>query len=236
MNSSIAEEIQAILFDLDGTLLDINLDVFIPQYLKTLSAKVAHLIRPSKFISKLMIASQAIDKNDGSKTNDALFAEIFFPSIGFPREEMEPYFDKYYSVDFPNLRQYAQEKPDAREVMEYIFSKGYDVVIATTPLLPETAITQRLEWAGVGDFSYKLITTLDNSNYNKSDLRYYHQILEKIGHPAEACLMVGDEDKDMAASRLGMKTFLINSPQTNLDPTTPKPNYQGTLKDLIPIL
>ena len=229
---SLDSEIKAILFDLDGTLLDLNMDLFIPQYLKLLAANVAHLIKPSKFISKLLKASKAVDKNDGIKTNETVFAEAFFPLIGYSREEIEPYINKFYEKDFPKLRRCARRKPEARKVIQIAFDKGYDVVIATTPLLPETAVKQRLEWAGIASFPYRLITSYENSRANKPNLLYYKQILETIGYPAEACLMVGDENKDMVAARLGIKTFLINSPQTELDPTTPEPNYHGTLTDL----
>ena len=236
MNTKLNNEIKAILFDLDGTLIDINLDLFIPQYLKLLASKVSHLIKPSKFISNLMKASKAVDENDGSRTNDAVFAEAFFPLIGYPREEIDPYINEFYEKDFPKLKKYSQRKPEARKVMLKAIDRGYDIVIATTPLLPETAVIQRLEWGDVADFPYNLITSLENTCANKSNILYYKQILEKIGHPAEACLMVGDEDKDMAAARLGIKTFLVKSPQTKIDPSTPEPNYRGNLAYLITLL
>jgi len=231
---SLRNQLKAILFDLDGTLIEVNLKQFIPEYLKLLASNVSHLVRQSKFISKLMIASQEVDKNDGNKTNDEVFAEAFFPLIGYAREEMDPLFDKFYEQDFPKLRQYTSRKPAARKVMESAFKKGYDVVIATTPLLPETAIRQRLDWAGVpiDDFPYKLITSLENTYANKPNLLYYKLIAETIGHNANECLMVGDEEKDMVAARLGMKTFLVQSPNTELGPDTPEPDYQGTLADL----
>ena len=231
---SLRNHIQAILFDLDGTLIDVDLKLFIPEYLNLLASNVSHLVRSSKVISKLMIASQVIDKNDGSKTNEQVFNETFFPSIGYTREEMNPYIDKFYEQDFPKLRQYTRRKPAARKVMETAFEKGYDVVIATTPLLPETAIRQRLDWAGVpiDEFPYKLITSIENTSANKPNLLYYKSISETIGHSAQECLMVGDEDKDMVAARLGMKTFLVQSTNTELGPDAPEPDYQGTLADL----
>jgi hypothetical protein len=48
--------------------------------------------------------------------------------------------------------------------------------------------------------------------------------------------MVGDEDKDMVAARLGMKTFLVQSPNTKIGSDTPEPDYQGTLADLEKII
>ena len=232
MKKSLSGKIKAILFDLDGTLIEVNLKLFIPEYLKLLASKVSPLVRESKFISKLMIASEAVDKNDGSKTNEMIFAETFFPLIGYAREAIDQYIDKFYNYYFPKLRQYTRRKPAARKVMEAAFEKDYDVIIATTPLLPETAIRQRLEWAGIADFPYKLITALENTRANKPNLLYYKLIIETIGHPVKACMMVGDEDKDMVAANLGICTFLIHSSNTKIDPSTPEPNYSGTLDDI----
>ncbi len=236
MNKSIANDFKAILFDLDGTLINVDLKRFVPEYLKLLASTVSHLVRQSKFISKLLIASEAVNKNDGSKTNEEVFETTFFPSIGYTREEINPLFDKFYEDDFSKLRQYTRQKPAARSVMEYVFKKDYVVVIATTPLLPETAMRQRLQWAGVGDFPYRLITTIENSYSNKPNLSYYQSIIDYIDVPAEECLMVGDEAKDMVAANLGIKTYLVKSDNTEMTPDVPEPNYRGTLADLVDLL
>jgi FMN phosphatase YigB (HAD superfamily) len=231
-------KIKAILFDLDGTLLDVDLDKFIPQYLNLLAQSVAHIIPPKKFISKILNVSKAVEENNGKKTNEDVFADLFFPLEGHTREEIKPYFDKFYEQDFSKLRQYTQKKPEARAVVQTAFDKGYDVIIATMPLLPTTAIEQRLEWAGIAHFPYRLITSIENSNATKSltQLLYYDQILDKIGYPAEYCLMVGDEDKDIIAGRLGMKTFLVVGSNKEFSPNIPKPTFKGSLSDLKPLL
>ena len=238
MNNGLEGKIKAILFDLDNTLLDVDLDKFIPQYLKLLAQSVAHIIPPKKFISKLLKASKAIEENNGRSTNEEIYANAFFPLEGHTREEIEPFFDNFYKNDFSKLRQYTRKKLEARSVVQTAFDKGYDVVIATTPMLPATAIEQRLDWADVADFPYRLITTIENSHATKSltHLLYYEQILDKIGYPADACLMVGDDEKDMIAARLGMQTFFIEDKETDFSNHIPEPTYRGALADLKNIL
>ena len=118
--------------------------------------------------------------------------------------------------------------------------KGLCVVIATTPLLPMVATIERLKRAEISDFSYDFITSYENMKYTKSNLLYYKQVLESIGHTAKNCMMVGDEDKDMVAKKLGLTTFLVSNSFTNiftnLSQTTPNPDYSGTLNDLIKML
>jgi len=229
---SLSSNIKAILFDLDGTLIDVDLKSFIPGYLKLLAKSIAHLVPPKKVISKLFQASEAVNDNKGERTNEEIFIQNFFPIKGYTYKDLQPFIDKFYESDFVKLRKHTNRKPEARDVVQAVFNKGYDVVIATTPVLPLTAIKQRLDWAGVGDFSYNLITSIENTRANKPNLLYYKQIFEFLGHSAKNCLMVGDEEKDLIAAKLGCHTFLVMSPNTELTSETPPPTYQGTLRDL----
>ncbi len=224
--------IEAILFDLDGTLIDINLKKFIPGYIKLLSNYVKEYIPRKIFIPRLLEASNRLENNNGEATNEEIFATYFFPIEGYTRDDLEPRFIQFYKEEFHKLKQYANKKPEARPTVKNAFENGYKVVIATTPLLPETAIRQRLDWGDLGDFDYDLITSYDQVSATKPNLLYFKQIAEKIKISPEKCLMVGDEDKDMVAAKLGCKTFLIENENTDLSPETPEPNFRGTLSDL----
>ncbi len=230
------KSIKAILFDLDGTLINVDLKKLIPNYMKLLSEKFKHIIRPSKFISLLLEASNRIDQNDGGVTNEKIFEKVFFPLNGRSRKDVDPLFDEFYEKDFVKLKVHTEVKHEARSVMSKVFEQGYDVVIATTPIIPLTAIKQRLDWAGVGDFNYAFITTIENMHANKPHEKYYAQIFNTLKVKPNNCLMVGDENKDMLAKEYGCLTYLVPSTNTNLEPTTPKPTFRGELKDLVYIL
>ncbi len=227
---------RAILFDLDGTLLDSNMQVFLPAYLQALSARMAHIAPAERFVPHLLAATQAMVANDGRATNAEVFARAFFPFAGRNREDLEPIFEAFYAEDFPRLRSLTRPRKDARSAVEAAFAAGYDVVIATNPLFPATAIRQRLMWAGVADFPYKLITTYENSCYAKPNPDYWAAICRHLGHPAPACLVVGDEHMDMVAAHAGCPTYLVPGPATVLQPDTPEPTYRGTLAELISLI
>jgi len=228
--------IRAVLFDLDGTLLDLDIDVLLEPYIKELAKSVAHLVPPDRFVPCLMQATEVMRANDGRASNAEVFARSFYPAVGHTREELEPVFEQFYATEFPKLRSYARRKPQARDAVQTAFAHGFDVVIATNPLFPSVAIQQRLDWAGVAAFPYRLVTTYENSRAAKPNLLYYEQILETINQPPEACMMVGDEDIDMVAAHLGCRTFLVPGVRTELAPTTPAPTCNGTLTDLIALL
>ncbi len=228
--------IKAVLFDLDGTLLEIDLKLFIPEYIKLLANSIAHIISTNKFIPILLKASEALTNNSGIITNEEVFFNTFFPLNGYNKEEIDPYFTKFYKEDFIKLRKFTKKIPEARKVVKTAFDRGYEVVIATTPLLPLTAIQQRLDWAGVGDFPYKLITSYENSCASKPNLLYYQLIFKHLNLSAKECIMVGDEDKDMMCAKLGSQTFLVHSINTKLNSEMPEPTYSGTLNDLMKLL
>jgi FMN phosphatase YigB (HAD superfamily) len=229
-------DIKAVLFDLDGTLLGNNLDVFLPRYFEAISAHVASILPPRQFIAHLLRATQVMMANDGRATNEEVFASVFYPLIGRPREEMEPVFTDFYLHAYPILQQYTQCLPEARQAVQAAFERGLDLVIATNPLFPALAVQERLEWAGVGDFRYRLVTSYENSRWCKPNPSYYRQILETIGREPASALVVGNEAGDMVSAQIGCQTFLVPGAATALDPALPAPNYRGTLGDLVGLL
>ena len=235
MRNKLDRKIKAILFDLDGTLIDCDVNLFTRNYLNALSKTLSPFISPKKTLKTLLQASKEIENSDGTKVNFERFEDIFFSVINQPKNVINPIIDKFYETEFPKLKEYFSVKPNAHDMMEKVFRKNYKVVIATTPVLPEIAIVQRLKWAGVGEFPYDLITSIENCRTSKSlsSLLYYKDILEKLDLPAESCLMVGDEAKDMIAANLGCLTFLVKGQNNNLDESIPVPTFQGTLTDLI---
>jgi len=135
---------KAVFFDLDGTLLDSNMETFLSPYLKLIAARIAHIMPPQEFVAQLLRATEMMLANDGQVTNEELFAAAFYPAIGRSRDEMEPIFEAFYAEDFPVLQQYTRRKPEARPVVQRIFDLGYDVAVTTNPLFPATAVMQRL--------------------------------------------------------------------------------------------
>ncbi|MGV8084598.1 MAG: HAD family hydrolase [Coriobacteriia bacterium] len=231
-----ARTLQAVLFDLDGTLLENHMEVFLPHYFRLLSTEVAEWMPPKVFIEHLLRATNAMIENDRSRRNVDAFEAAFYPLGGKSRDELAPLFDRFYVERFPSLRQYTQAKPEARLVVQRAFDLGYAVVIATNPLFPARAVTERLEWAEVADFPYRLVTSYENSSAAKPNPQYFEEIAETLGVPLGACLVVGDEAADMVSASVGCTTFLVPGPATHLDPDVPAPAYRGTLGEVIQVL
>jgi len=224
--------IRAILFDLDDTLLDSDMNTFLPHYFRALCGKLGKLVPPDTLTRQIMSSTQRmIQDTDPTRTNEQVFADDFFPKIGYPREELLPQFAEFYERDFPMLKRYTQPRPEARAIVAECFRRGYDVVIATSPVFPLRAVEHRLEWAGVLDFPYALITTYENMHTCKPSPRYYLEIAGRIGRKPEECIMVGnDAEADIApAAQAGMRTFYLA--HGDGDDKTVTADYRGTLGD-----
>jgi FMN phosphatase YigB (HAD superfamily) len=187
--------LKALLLDLDDTLIDNAMDAFIPAYFRALEAFVAGMVEPGKFIEELLNATRTMDRNDGTgPTNEEVFAAAFYPALGVPRDDLEPLLARFYSEAFPRLEPLTRPRPAAPRIVEWAIGRGLQVVIATNPLFPRTAIEQRMAWGGVGvdRFDYELVTCYENSHATKSSPAYFREIVQFLGRRPEECLMVGD--------------------------------------------
>lgn len=223
---------KAMLFDLDDTLLANSIATFIPAYFEALGEYMAHLIPPERLVSEIMRATKAMEENDGTgPTNEEAFAAVFYPAVGYEREELEPIFVRFYIEEFPKLRALTHPITDARLLVEWAFERDLQVVIATNPVFPRTAVEQRLEWANVPvtEFAYTLVTTFENMHATKANPFYYQEIVAKLGCEPKECLMVGDDWKRdmMPAATAGIPIYWITKPDDTLLPIPPMQKIKG---------
>ena len=228
----------AILFDLDDTLLANPMDTFVPAYFRALTSFMAGELPPRLLIEQLLLATRAMDANrDPARTNEQAFADAFFPGLGRDPDELQPVFERFYRDAFPGLRGMTAPVAGAREAVGWALGGGRQVVIATNPLFPRTAILQRMEWAGLtlDELPIALVTTYENMHATKVRPAYYHEIAERLGRRPAECVMVGDNwTWDVAHSvAAGMAAWWIAAPQA----AAPDPDLEilgrGTLAEFL---
>lgn len=226
------------LFDLDGTLVPMEMEQFVNAYFQAVSSKFAHIIEPKKMIKEIFEATMMMINNlDPRQTNKDVFWSYFVPRIGIPSEVLVPLFDEFYSNDFPNIKRVAKPNPLARPMLERLINRGYRVVVATNPIFPENAIRERMNWVEIGDLPYEMITTYENMHFCKPKIEYYEEILNCLKARPEECLMVGnDVEEDLVCRRLGMKTFLVEDWLLNTKNLPVETDYRGSFKDLTEFL
>ncbi|MCD8511123.1 MAG: HAD family hydrolase [Bacillus sp. (in: Bacteria)] len=202
---------KAILFDLDGTLLPMDTDSFVKNYLSELAPKIAHIMDPNEFIKALLAGTEAMFKNiEPDKTNEMVFEETFLSIVPVKKEEIWPTLDEFYAKTFPTFSHLCEPTPVARKVVQEALDQGYKLAVATNPVFPKAAIYHRLKWAGIEDIPFEIVTVYEESFYTKPHSHYYLNICKQLEIEPEDCIMVGnDMQEDMVASEVGLKTFLV---------------------------
>ena len=228
--------LKAILFDLDDTLLGNDMDDFLPGYFQLIGKFASQFFPPEEFLEELMICTEAMYTNiDPTTANRDVFWSRFEQRTGKDPNEMEAFFSRFYSEQFDQLQHLTTKRPFAKKLVDYCQEQGWEVVIATNPLFPKTAIDARLEWAGlpIDQYDFPLVTTYENMHATKPQPAYYAEILDRIGvQPAEAIMIGNDWENDIVpAQSLGIHTFWLslNGDSSPADSAVP---YGRTLQDV----
>ena len=185
-------QITTVLFDLDGTLLPMELEQFTNTYFGLLAKKAA----PFGFQPEPLVA--------------AVWKGTFAGEMGEEVLQLRPVFDGFYANEFHGAKAACGENPLARRAIDGLKAKDYDVVLATNPIFPLVGVETRLSWIGLSlqDFSY--VTAYENSSTCKPNPAYYAEILRKTGKRPQECLMVGnDATEDAAALEQGLELYLV---------------------------
>lgn len=222
-----------LLLDLDDTLLNTNLQAFIPAYFQALANHLAPQIAPDLMLRALLSGTRLMNESgDFSRTLKAVFDAEFFPLLNIPRGELQPAIEHFYDNIFPTLAGLTSQIPEAKPFVEWAISKNHRVAIATDPLLPCKATHHRLRWAGFEPQQFKLISSYECFHFSKTHPAYYAEVLGRMGWPEGPVLMVGnDMERDiLPAKKLGLAAFHVDVESASS--FGPEAGPRGNLADL----
>ena len=227
--------IQAVLFDLDGTLLPMDQDYFISTYMKGLAKKLApYGYDPEVFMKGMWAGVKAMILNDGTKTNEEAFWVVFSQTVKENARDDEPIFEEFYKTEFQEFRTLCGFNENAVKAVDKIKKMGLRTALATNPLFPSIATESRIRWAGFEPSDFELYTTYENSRNCKPNPDYYLDVAAKMGLAPSECLMVGNDVRDdMVAEKTGMKVFLLTDCLINVKNVDISSYPQGSFKELV---
>ncbi len=222
----------SLLFDLDGTLLDVHMPSFLETYFPCLAPRFGAENDVPSFKKELLDAVRLMLQN---KRDDRPLARIFLESFaaarGMTPESADAVFRDFHRHDFDRLRPLTRPFPEARPLLEKALSLGYELAIATNPVFMAEPIESRIRWAGLEGIPWSFISSAENMHYCKPHPEYFTEVLDHLGRKPEECVMIGnDPAKDLAAHRVGITTYYLPGPQEHRRP--PTADHTGTLKDL----
>lgn len=227
-----------VLFDLDGTLLPMDQDVFVKTYFKKLAMKLApYGYEPEALINTVWKGTGAMIKNIGEITNEEAFWKVFKGIYGEEQLKDKPVFEEFYKNEFQSVKEVCGFNQKAAKTVKELKKRGYRLALATNPVFPAIATESRIRWAGLEPEDFEYYTTYENSCYCKPAVEYYSEILSKLDISPEECIMIGNDVRDdMIAQNLGMKVFLLTDCIINKDNEDISVYSNGSFDDILEFL
>jgi FMN phosphatase YigB (HAD superfamily) len=185
-----------LLLDLDDTLLDTNIQAFVPAYFQALSSTLADEVSPEIMIPALTGGTKAMMENqDPAKTLREVFNSHFFPLLGVDKEAITAKIDHFYDKTFPALGYVASQRPEAISFVRWAFENNHRVAIATNPYFPLKAVQHRMNWAGLpaAENPFALVSSYETFHFTKESPTYFLEFLAQLGCPVGPVVMVGND-------------------------------------------
>ncbi|QHT58891.1 pyrophosphatase PpaX [Paenibacillus lycopersici] len=173
-------ELKAMLFDLDGTIMDTN-ELIIESFLRTLKGTV-----PPEFNREHIIPSMGLP-----------LAEQFRLFSG--REQVEDLVAAYREVNLQLHDEYVKAFPYVKDVFARLHEAGIRIGIVTTKIRLTTE--RGLRYVGLYDYVVpEAIVTIEDVTHPKPHPEPVQRALDALGIRPEEALMVGDSVVDIQSA------------------------------------
>ena len=129
------------LFDLDGTLLPMDMEKFVKLYFSSLCKRCTPVIKiePDALIKAMWAGTDAMTKNDNSRTNREVFWETAGKVSGADLEKFDDLFTDYYENEFIVPKDATSFTPYAKKSIDFIKKNGGRLIAATSAVVAGSA-------------------------------------------------------------------------------------------------
>lgn len=211
--------IKAVLFDLDDTLLDLNLTAFVGRYLFGLSGVLDLVANVPAFTLQPALATSFLELDREDRTdpysNRELFNRTFYAKTGIPLGDpaIAAAVTEYERTVVPTYRNgivSAAPRRGMKAAVERVHELGLRCALASNPVFSLDIDEVRMTWADVEEDDFELISTIDNSRRSKPVADYYLDFIGALGLTPQECLMVGnDARRDFPRPDIGLRTLYV---------------------------
>ncbi|WP_306361719.1 HAD family hydrolase [Nocardia sp. CC227C] len=203
--------VTTVLWDLDGTLVELRQRTFGTLMPLVAAAAFRDVLPPHRFLPVLRATLDQVRNNDGELTNHDLLVRSLAARAAIPVAEADRRFRALAASGLPRLRRCFRPVPAARVLVDLLAERGVTQVVATNPLWPRSTAEDRLRWGGIDPAVFAHICSGETMRRAKPRVEYYGELLELLGVPGQQCVMVGNDPvKDPPAAALGIPVYLLH--------------------------
>ena len=150
------------------------------------------------------------------------------------RDAVKDVLDEYYANEFMGvINESCAGFSYAKEIVELAKSCGKRCILATNPLFPMVATVNRMALSGLVPDDFDYVSAYENSSACKPNPIYFTELLDKLGIPADECVMIGNDTRDdFSASALGIPVFFLTECLINNTGMDISPYSHGNFDDL----
>lgn len=215
--------LKAVVFDMDGTLLNINLAAFIAVFVRDEARLLADIARRNPFSALAALGGTLYELNaddrpeNDDRTNLSFYVDALRRRTGVPLDDpvIAEAFEYYEREVLPGRNDgiiAARPREGAREAIEKVTDRGLRVALLTNPSFTRACIECRMGWGNLLDAPFELVTTMETNTRCKPSTRYYLESLDALGLQPHEVLMVGNDPKrDFPTPDCGIQTAFVGS-------------------------
>lgn len=246
--SRLLSRVQAVIFDLDDTLLDWSQQndwlsnisgPHIQNVYDYLAVNGNHLPTPEEFFQNYQDTivnnwREAKKTWAGVNFKSVLVSCLEMSGLDISTIDMDEVMLAYDWNIVPNVTLFNDTIP----VLDSLYQQGYKIGLVTNSMMPMWMRDIELCEYGILDYFDARITSGD-TGYMKPHSAIYERILDLLEVEAETAVFVGDRPaNDIAgANAVGLTSVWMNPPHIDYELGDVKPDYEiTTLQELLPIL
>lgn len=205
--------LKALLFDLDGTLLQMDFKEYADKLGEISGETFSNILGWDRTFTArcFAYASKYLDnKPDDGRTLEEAFYDGFEEAAEINRGEFMQAFFEYNTGTYNNAKVVTKGQYEGAErMLRDAKSKGYTIILATSPKSAAEGTYFRLQWAGIPCDCFDFIATRLNTSIVKPHKAYYDEILKRFDlQPQECCVLGNDVINDLVEpGKMGMKLF-----------------------------
>jgi FMN phosphatase YigB (HAD superfamily) len=230
------------LFDMDGTVVNSNINAFLENYVKELF-EIYKSTKPNE-VKNFDEFKNAFEKSwfetkikDEKDFNNEYFCKVLASELKADVTSVNQIFLLWNNDYSKKFGCYGFAMPYMEKAVKFLKEKGVKIGLATNPYFSREMINNRLSWGHLSISDFDFVSSWDIVHYAKPNLKFYDECCSLIGEEKENILFVGNDTvQDASCEKTGIDCFLIKDFLSERNGIKASSKFVGSSKEFFEFL